>query len=318
MDPRALFRPLPLAVAALFVITAAVDLARVARRPPPPLPQLLADAEVTFEEAEPAFDFRIDEDGRPRPIGGAVRLGSGGWEREARGLWIRRDGAEMEIDLTRSDSRALALELMPSRGASPVYRLGVEVNESDVGALDLDKGWSTRVLGLPPGSTAEGRNSLRLRLLDRPPDAQPRRAVLLRRMALLQGTEAPRWADLGREALHFRAERAAVAIRRSGTLRVRFEMDRRIDALVVGYRFTGPPSRAGVAVSKVEATGTGPPAELRRELSAAGRKKGRVRFPLHGQRGTLELSIEAELASGSSMLELTVLRLVDEDDQSSG
>jgi hypothetical protein len=307
-----------LAVAAVFVITAAVDLTRVARQPPRPLPQLPADADVTFEYAESGYDFRHSEDSRPGPVGGSVRLGSDGWEREARGLWIRRDGAEMEIELSRSDSKALAFELMPSRGANPVYSLGVEVNDIEVGTIDLEKGWSTRVLELPHGSTAEGRNILRFRLLDRPSGAQPWRAVLLRRMALLQDAEAPQWADLGREGLHIRAGRSAVAIRRSGTLRVRFEMDSRVDALVLGYRFTGPPSRAGVAVSKVEAPGTGPPAARRRELSTNARSKGRLRFPLHGQRGTLELSIETELASDASMLELTALSLVDEDDQSSG
>ena len=317
MNPKALLRPLPLMVAALFVITAAVDLTRVARKPPPPLPQLLADAEVTFEDAELAFDLRPSDDHRSAHRGGSVRLKSEGWEREARGAWIRRDGTEAEIGLARSDFRTLALELMPSRGASPVYRLGVTLNDIDAGTLDLEKGWSTRVLELPPGSTAVGRNSLRFRLLDRPPDAQPRRAVLLRRVALLRGAEAPRWADLGREALDIREQRSALTIRRSGTLRIRFEMDRRIDALVFGYRFVGPPSRAGVAVSKVHSPGAGPSATVRREMSAAAKRRGRMRFALHGQRGTLELSIETELGSNSSTLELTALRLVDEDDQSS-
>jgi hypothetical protein len=318
MDPRALLRPLPLAVAAVFLITAAVDLTRLARRPAPPLPQLLADAAVTFEYAEPAFDLRPDDE-RASPGGRtSVRLGSNGLEREARGTWIRREGAALEIELTRSDFRALAFELMPSRGGSPVYRLGVAVNDVNAGSLDLEEGWSTRVLELPPGSVAEGRNTIRFRLLDRPRDARPRRAVLLRRMALLLGTEAPRWADLGREALDIRGERSAVAIRRSGTLRIRFEMDQRVDALVFGYRFAGPPSRARVAVSKLTASESGTPAAVRRELSATAKERGRVRFALHGQRGALELSIETELGSHSSTLELTALRLVEEDLQSSG
>jgi hypothetical protein len=317
MDPKALLRPLPLTVAALFIITAAVDLTRVARNPPPPLPQLLTDAEITFEDAEPAFDLRFADDRRPAGRG-LVSLGAEGWEQEARGAWIRRDGAAIGIELNRTNFKGLALELLPSRGASPVYRLGVAVNDVDAGTLDLEKGWSTRVLELPPGCADEGPNSIRFRLLDRPRDAPPRRAVLLKRMALLLDTEAPRWAVLGREALDVHAERSALAIRRSGTLRVRFEMDQRIDALVFRYRFVGPLSRARVAVSEVQAPGAGPPAAVGRELSAAARERGRVRFALHGQRGALELSIETELGSDSSTLQLTALRLIDEDDQSSG
>jgi hypothetical protein len=105
-----------------------------------------------------------------------------------------------------------------------------------------------------------------------------------------------------------------VVFRATGSLEIPFTVDDRVDALHLRYRFNSKKGRAEIVISRPDGSGAGHDAEIRRQLSAAARTRGRVRIPLHGRRGEFVLRISAFLEARPARLNITTLRLIEEGD----
>jgi len=116
----------------------------------------------------------------------------------------------------------------------------------------------------------------------------------------------------GRIPLVVDAATGAVSFRTSGILEVPFTVDDRVDALKLRYRFHRAGGSAEVVVGPAGGSGVGRGAEFRRSISSDRKRRGRIRVPLHGRRGSFVLTISVDLNPPAARLDLTSLRLVKE------
>jgi len=116
----------------------------------------------------------------------------------------------------------------------------------------------------------------------------------------------------GRQPAELDAKREVLTVRRSGRLTVPFDVDDRIDALTLRYRFVGGEGRGEVVVARPEGGGPGRDAPLRKVLEVDQKRRIRVRVPLHGLAGGFVLTLAVDLHQDSSRLVIDDLRLVAE------
>lgn len=311
MDPRQLLRPLPLMVASLFVLAAAVDVAHERSTPPDELPHLLEEATMSFQPLDPVFDFRARD--ATDALGPRPALAADGWSSpEPQGTWIVGDGAAFEVELADGGFSAAVLECRSARGPAAVRGLGISVNGMPAGGVRVGSEWSVARFRLPRGALVSGRNRVELEVPEGDAGSASRRAVLIRRIGFFR-----RLQDIGagrRLPPPVSADRArdTLVLRGSGRLEIDFEMHELVDALIVGYRFDPPQGQLEVVVEQsVEGRRGGGPS-VRHLVSAVEQHNGRVRIPLHGRRGHFALSIRAELGSPPSTLVLSPVRFVNE------
>ena len=311
MDLRAALRPLPLVLIILFVAVAVVDIVQTIRTTPEPPPSLLGDGAIKIVELEPVVDLRSAQS---RSVTAVTLVGERWSEPEKRGVWMMGDGATLDVAVTDGGHRAMILDCTTTRGRSRATILGLEINGTDCGTLDLEEGWRRRRLLLPVEAIRPGTNRIVFRFPDRAAAATDRRSLLLRRFGLFLDPEVGNEAIERRPVVLVDPVAETVYFRATGSLEVPFTLDDRVDALQFRYFFSSENDRADIVVARPQGVGAGRDAEIRRVLSAAARAKGRVRIPLHGRRGDFILRISAALENQPARLNITALRLIKEGD----
>ena len=116
----------------------------------------------------------------------------------------------------------------------------------------------------------------------------------------------------GRQPAEKDVDGVGLTVRRSGRLTVPFNVDDRIDALTLRYRFVGGGGRGEAVVARPEGGGPGRDAPLRKVLEVDQKRRTRVRVPLHGLVGGFVLTLVVDLDQDSSRLVIDDLRLVAE------
>jgi hypothetical protein len=318
MAARVRVKPGPVILISLFVAVAVIDLVHHLRQPPQPLPDLLRGGGVVFEGWEPMIDFRASAESAMVQVLPRPQMAGDGWSGQDKGgRWIQGSRAELGLDLARGGQRVLIIECFPTQGQRPVRVLEILINGVHCGRHDLSKGWGTYTIDLPGGVTSPGPNRITFRLPDRDDARTARRALLLRRLALVvdgeAGPRAIRWAA----PVEVDLERRRVTVRSSGRLSIPFAVDDRIDALRMRCRIVGGKGRCEVVVARPQGSGPGRDPVVRRILDSDQEGSSRVRVPLHGRRGDFLLTIEADLASGPGQLIVAAPELVKDRGSSS-
>jgi len=315
MDLRAEIRPLPLALIFLFVTVAAIDIVQTIRATPESPPALLGDGAVKIEEREPVIDLRSPKTESEDESVAAISLVGEQWSRPvSRGVWVMGDGATLDLTITDGGHRVMILDCTAARGRRAVTTLGLEINGTDCGTVELDEGWRRHRLQLPEAAVRPGTNRIVFGLPERAMESKPRQGLLLRRIGLFFDGEVGAEAIERRPAVSVDPAAEKVVFRATGSLEVPFNLDDRVDALQFRYRFTSESGRADILVARPQGAGAGRDAEIRRSLAAETRAKGRVRIPLHGRRGEFIFRISAGLDRQPARLEITKLRLIKEGD----
>ena len=313
MNLRSLLRPLPLLMIFLFVAVAVVDLVHHFHHTPEPLPELLRGGGLRFEAWEPVVDLRPREEEEAMALLPLPRLVGGAWSaRGSRGAWILGPQAVLGLQSARGGHRTLVLECRPARAGRPVRSVGVQINGTSCGSLELSRGWGRYRLALAEGTVRPGANRLVLVLPDRAGGNGSGRALLLRRLGLFLGE------DVDVDSIDWRApasldlEKDEVTIRASGRLEVPFTLDGRADSLRLRWRFSGSGGRCEVVVAPPQGTGVGLDAATKRVVDSRKAGSGAVRVPVNGRRGEFLLGIDADLEPGPGKLVINSLRLVRE------
>jgi hypothetical protein len=297
----------------LFVAVALVDLVHSLREEPAPWPHLLADHPLRFEWREPVVDFRAGARRTEVEMLPVADFDPSRWKPAGTaGRWVPDDGAGFEISLTRGGHRTMVVECRAAAGVRGARRLGVAVNGVSCGSVEVDDGWSRRILRLPEGAVRRGINTIMLELPDRPPIARRGRTLLVRRLGLFYGDDVDGDALQRGRAVVVDHEAGRVSIRASGTFSTVFSPDDRVDALTTSYRFTSASGRAEVVVARPEGNGHGFDAAMRRRLAASDLAAGELRFPLHGRRGMFCFRAEVELGPQEGRFDLISPSLVSE------
>lgn len=313
MHPRELLRPLPLFFGFLFVAVAIIDLvATLTRKPQPAAPFLLPGA-VSFQSFEPVIDFTA----APRDSG-VVRLpvarfrGDHWSEPEARGVWVMRSGAELEIDLARGGQRLLVLDGKAVGEKNKERRLRISINGTDCGSIARVSGRHQYRVEVPESVLTSGSNRIVFEFSGRGRNAPPRRTLLLRSLGFYRDLKNDIEGGGRSNPVLLNLEDQTITIRSSGVVEVPFSIDGRVDALKMRYRFRSSNGEGRIVVGRPRGSGAGRDADIERLLDAEADPSGRLRIPLHGRRGEFVFRVHADLGSDSARLTISSLELIEE------
>lgn len=295
---------LPTLLAFPFVVAIAVDVVRMVVVNPTAELDLLQQSELRFEPAEPVFDLRQHPDGNaadwsePRFV-----FGSGWGEVGPAGAWFGGSAAELELEVTGRDHRALLVEARGDRRSGGPLALSVRVNGSDCGRATLGRRFASLRFALPDDALRERSNTVELGLID-PAGGGPvdGRTALVRRVGVA-GADAATFVELVEgKSLAIDRGRGTVLIRRAGRLVVPFTTT--VSGSVVGLRalFRNPGPQALCRVEFVRRF-EGPDrfdVISRRTLTATRRPATRVRQDLRdrGEPCAVLIEVNRDAAAG--------------------
>jgi hypothetical protein len=314
MDPRDLLKPLPLILVVLFLALAVGDVVQTLTEKPPP-PETGEPVVPRFQPLEPVVDFRAADAPPAIEILPRPNFGSDGWSvATPRGVWAKGRSAELTLDLPSGGYRSLILECLPGGGKRPVRSVRITINQVDCGEVKLEPGWGSCRVDLPEEALRIGPNTLAFSFKDRERSRKNRRALLIRRIALIRdrdgGAEIPQGVRLA--TLDNEAEKIAFNV--AGTLDIPLHLDDRTDALRLRYRFSSDLGHAEVAVLQAREGKLGTGDAVRTTVSAEKELSGHLRIPLHGRRGSYVLRVRALPGDPGARLVISDLRLTEEGD----
>jgi hypothetical protein len=195
--------------------------------------------------------------------------------------------------------------------------VAISVNGLRCGAVEFGPEWSWRTMPIPPGVDAGSATALGLEVTTRPQAAVQRRRLLVRRVGLFHDQDVRSAALRGLSSVTLDEASDRLSLGTSGAVEIGFQMDERVDALKLRYRFTSAEGSAEVVVRRPEGGGAGRDAPDRRQLVAADGRTGRLRVPLHGRRGAFVFRVEVDPGPPPARLDLLGVQLVSEQ-RSSG
>ncbi len=317
MNVRPFLRPLPLIVMLLFAAVAGVDLMHSLRQEPPPLPRLLRPEAVRFVMREPVLDLREAGDGNRPDVVPAVHY-EASWSSPVRGgRWLLGGLAELVMEGAGSGYRTVAVEARAAARMPGPQQVAVSVNGRRCGVMEFGHEWRWRALTIPDGVIASGDTTVVLELGEQPQAAVQRRRLLVRRLGFFRDREIETSTLSGLAPAMLDVQSDRLSLGTSGVFEVGFQMDGRVDALKLRYRFSSAQGSAEVVVRRPEGGGAGRDAPDRSRLVAADGRTGRIRFPLHGRRGEFVFRVEVDPGPPPARLDLLGVQLVSEQ-RSSG
>jgi len=203
---------------------------------------------------------------------------------------------------------------MPGGGKRPVRSVRVLVNQVDCGEIILRQGWGSYSIPVPDAVLRSGRNRFVFRFKDRADARKIRRALLIRRLALLFDPHSSDERIEHSRPISFDREGEKISFGVAGTLEIPLRLDDRTDALRLRYRFSSVLGRADVAVMQLREGEVGARDAVAASMSAEKELSGRLRVPLHGRRGAYVLRIRAMPGEPHSRFLIWSLRLTEEGD----